>query len=276
VKIENLRQSYYKTAYGNRPKGEKRIIIMKRRTSDLDVTYCRTNFVVMKRPFYILPSLLLLCVNSFGQEVKTIKADTTRKTMESRVEIVKHVEPPTLVVCPEESMPDAHLILDEQRQDSLRLPVLNGYGQVPLSLYPLGWMGWYNWELHKGLNLNFGASVFGTFGKNSVGGTGFGQNIAAMYAVPLTGKLSLAVGGYFNNVYWADRSFRDGGFNAVIGYRFDDRWETYLYGQKSIGNRRMPFPLYDVTGVGDHIGAAVKYNFSPKFSVTVSVEERRY
>lgn len=68
---------------------------------------------------------------------------------------------------------------------------------------------------------------------------------------------------------------RDGGINAVLGYKFDERWEAYLYGQKSVMNSRMPLPLYDMNGLGDRIGAAVKYNFSPKFSVTVSVEERR-
>lgn len=248
---------------------------MKWQASDLDVTCRGTNFVVMKKLCCILPSLLSLCASGFGQEAKTIRVDTIRESIAPRVDVVNQVEPPTLEICPEESMPDVHMLFDEQRRDTLHLPVLDGYGQVPLGLYPFGWMGWSGWELHKGLNLNIGAFVFSSFGKHASGGTGFGQNISAMFAFPLAKRLSLAVGGYFNNVYWADRSFRDGGFNAVLGYKFDDHWEAYLYGQKSVASDRMPLPLFDMTGVGDRIGAAVKYNFSPKFSVTVSVEERR-
>lgn len=157
--------------------------------------------------------------------------------------------------------------------DTLHLPVLNTLGQVqPISLYPLGWMGYYSWDLHEGLNVNFGASVFAAFGKHTPSGAGFGQNISAMYATSLTPRLSIAVGGYFSNLYWAHNSFRDGGFNAVVGYKFDEHWEGYIYGQKSIMTRRMPPLLYDINHLGDRIGAAVKYNISPQMSFMISVE----
>ena len=35
----------------------------------------------------------------------------------------------------------------------------------------------------------------------------------------------------------------------------------------------MPYPLYDMQALGDRVGAAVKYNFNPSFSVQVSVEK---
>jgi len=159
--------------------------------------------------------------------------------------------------------------------DTLHLPSLNSCGQVCMNMYPLGWNGLYDWNLHRGLNLNIGASVFATFGKKAWRGAGFGQNIAAVYVLPMTDKLSIAIGGYINNLYWAYNSYCDAGVNAVIGYRFDEHWEGYIYGQKSLVGRRMPLPLYDVSNIGDRIGAAIRYNFSPSVSVQVSVEREK-
>lgn len=156
--------------------------------------------------------------------------------------------------------------------DTLRLPSLDRYGQARINMYPLDWGGFYNWDLHSGLNVNIGMSVFATFGHSAWRGTGFSQNISAMYAVPLTGRLSLAVGGWLVNMSWSHDSFHDAGLNAVLGYKFDEHWEGYIYGQKSLVDKRLPYPFYDVNGVGDRIGAAVKYNFNPNFSIQVSVE----
>jgi len=157
--------------------------------------------------------------------------------------------------------------------DSLRLPVLNRYGQTPLLSHPLSLLyGMGDWRLHRGLNLNVGASVFGSWGGSRYLGTGFSQNISLMYALPLSRKLSLAVGGYFNNTFFSSDSYRDAGLNAVLGYRFNEHWEAYVYGQKSIVQSRMPLPLYGMSNIGDRIGAAVKYNFNPSFSVQLNVE----
>lgn len=136
------------------------------------------------------------------------------------------------------------------------------------------WSGAGVWNLHSGLNVSLGASVFSPIGKKSHGGAGFAQNITAVYVVPLTNKLSLAVGGYFDNVNWGHRSYRDAGLNAVLGYRFNEHWEAYVYGQKSFLKKEMPLPLYYMTNVGDRIGAAVRYSPNHTFSVTVSVEGR--
>lgn len=161
--------------------------------------------------------------------------------------------------------------------DSLALPRLNMYGQAAVCSYPFYGFGYTDWSLHKGLNVNIGASVFATFGKHSrYKGAGFGQNISMMYAVPITNKLSVAFGGYFANTSWSHDSYRDAGINAVLGYKFNEHWEAYLFGQKSLVNRRMPLPLYDVNGLGDRIGAAVKYNFSPSFSIQMSVSASQY
>ncbi|MCI5711165.1 MAG: hypothetical protein MR301_08450 [Prevotella sp.] len=159
---------------------------------------------------------------------------------------------------------------------TLHLPALDDSGRVqPMGRWPMSWWGGYsNWDLHPGLNVNVGASVTTTFGKGGLSGAGFAQHISMMYAVPLTERLSLAVGGYFNNMDWGRMSCRQAGINAVLGYRFDDHWEGYIYAQKSIvgQSKRVPYPLMDLGGMGDRIGAAVRYNFSPSFSIQVNVE----
>lgn len=160
--------------------------------------------------------------------------------------------------------------------DSLHLPPLTMRGEVqPVLLQPLYWGGWNRWDLHKGMNVSLGASVFAEFGKHARSGAGFAQTISAMYALPVTDKLSVAVGGYFNNVMWQHDSWREAGLSAVVGYKFNDHWEAYVYGQKSLaGNRRfMPMSVWDTSNVGDRIGAAVKYNVNRNFSFQVSVEQ---
>lgn len=177
---------------------------------------------------------------------------------------------------------DTEFNLYSLQPDSLHLPLLNDFGQMPsygwCGMYPLYWGGLSSWRLHQGLNINIGASVFAEFGKHARRGAGFGQNIALQYATPLTDKLSLSVGGYFNNVYWQQDSYQNVGLSAVLGYKFNEKWEAYVYGQKSImqTNNIIPRPMYYWDEVGDKIGAAVKYNFSDAFSVQLSVEEHIY
>lgn len=160
----------------------------------------------------------------------------------------------------------------ESGADSLSLPALDVRGQVPLMSYPYdGWWGFNNWTLHRGLNLNLGASVFAAFGKGAPKGAGFSQDLSVMYAVPLTKHLSLAVGGWVNNAYWAHDRFTDAGLSAVLGYKFDEHWEAYVYARKSLVSKPLPYRFCSMDDLGDRIGAAVKYNFSPSFSMQVSV-----
>ena len=160
--------------------------------------------------------------------------------------------------------------------DSLHLPPFTSDGRVIVGRYPFyryGWGGIGTWDLHRGLNVSLGASVFSQFGRHAHHGAGFAQNVSALYAEPLTDKLSVAIGAYFNNVYWGRTEGRDAGVTGVMSYRFDDHWEAFLYGQKSFVNDRIiPYPLYDIEALGDRIGASVIYNFSPSFSLGVSVE----
>ena len=162
---------------------------------------------------------------------------------------------------------------DNWETDSLHLPTLDNLGRTWTGSFPLFRPGWGTWNLHKGLNVSLGASVFASFGKHAPHGAGFGQSLSAMYAIPLTDKLSVAIGGYFNNLYWAHDAHRSAGLSAVMGYQFDEHWEAFLYGQKSfIQDRFTPYPLYDLGHLGDRIGATIRYNVTPSFSFELSVE----
>ena len=162
--------------------------------------------------------------------------------------------------------------------DSLHLPELDDRGRVMnYNYYPYYFGGmWSNWRLHEGLNLSLGASIFSQFGKHAYGGVGFSQNLSVQYATALTSRLSIAVGGYLDNMYWANTTFRDAGMTAVLGYKFNEQWEGYVYGQKSIvTNAPIPYYLQDLNEMGDRIGAALRYNITPNISVQMSVESRR-
>lgn len=165
------------------------------------------------------------------------------------------------------------LVIHAQEQDSIaRQGVFNRYG--------------YN--LHQGMNINVDLSAFYLSGKHLHGG-GFGQRISATYLKPLTEKLWVAAGGYLNNTFFKGDSFRDGGIYGMVGYKFDEHWEAYLYAQKSITNNYYSTPYYNNwygyspfhssfreggfgTPGADVIGATLQYNFNPSFSVAVSVE----
>lgn len=164
------------------------------------------------------------------------------------------------------------------------LPALTDQGKMPSLSHPYGLGGWCHpmwggfgmWNLHEGLNVSLGLSVFSTFGSGGTwSGAGFGQNVAMLYAKPITARLSIAAGGYLSNATWAHDTFREAGLTAVLGYQFDDHWTGYLYGQKSLRrNQPMPCLLQDIHDMGDKIGAAIRYSFSPSFSIQLNVEKR--
>ena len=224
---------------------------------------------------------LVWCAGAMGQEpVAQQAAPADINDMEPTASFIS----PTSVFADPlaAAQPDATLSYTPATDDSLQLhlPYMDASGRVmPMGYMPYGMQGWTAGSLHQGLNLSVGASVFAQFGKHARGGAGFSQQIAALYAVPLTKRLSLAVGGYLNNVYWNHNTVHDAGLTAVLGYQFDEHWEAYLYAQKSlVSSRNIPPYLYDIGAAGDKIGAAVKYNFNPSFSIQLSVErgERPY
>lgn len=93
-----------------------------------------------------------------------------------------------------------------------------------------------------------------------------------MYAMPLSKKLSLAMGGFFSNVSFDHGTLRYGGLSGVLSYRFNDRWEAHLYGQKSLMDTNRQMPWWGMRNIGDRIGAGVIYHVSPTFFFEVNVE----
>ena len=146
----------------------------------------------------------------------------------------------------------------------------------------------YGQGLHSGLNVSVDLSAFATFGKHVPHRGGFSQRLQATYLAPLSKKLWLAAGGYVQSTQWGGSAYHDGGVYAALGYRFDEHWEAYVYAQKSIANNYhtiwpcgmawgyLPmsggFGGYGPMGT-DRIGATVRYNVSPSFSIQVSVEK---
>lgn len=96
----------------------------------------------------------------------------------------------------------------------------------------------YALGLHKGLNMSVDLSAFATFGKHTPHRGGFTQTIDAAYLTPLTkdGKLWMALGAYVNNINYGGDSYHDGGVYGMLGYKINEHWETYIYGQFSVAN----------------------------------------
>lgn len=156
-------------------------------------------------------------------------------------------------------------------------------------------------SLHQGMNASIGLSVMAGFGKNAPKGAGFSQKINATYLTPIGKKAWLAAGGFVNHLNWDGMNVTNGGLYAELGYRFNDHWAAYVYGQKSLVNNGSNGyygynGLYGYPGLwgnpyyydygygympgynpfGDKLGAAVQWTPNSKFSFQLSVEKNWY
>ena len=163
-----------------------------------------------------------------------------------------------------------------QSDSTFSLPPITYRGTIASYPYTGSWFtGLGNWELHPGLNASLSASAIFGFGKNS--GSGFANSIAVMYAGQLMPKLSFSIGGYSSFLEYGRNQMKDAGFSAMLNYRFDEHWEAAVFAQKSLMQSKIPMQSLWWLGsdFGDKIGAMVKYNFSPHFSVQLSVWDQR-
>ena len=132
-------------------------------------------------------------------------------------------------------------------------------------------MGYGDWQLHEGMNLTFGASVFASFGKNAYHGVGFGQNLAMMYAHPLSNRLTAAAGVYMNNLVWGAETYRTAGLTALLNYQLSERLDAFVFGQKQLlTNVPLPMRFFNWSEVGDRIGVGLHYKVTPAFSFSAS------
>lgn len=150
------------------------------------------------------------------------------------------------------------------------LPPLTMKGTIAHYPYYLGLTtGFYDWELHPGINASISAAAIFGLGHNA--GSGFANSMALAYAGSITPKLSYSIGGYTSFLDYASHAIKDAGLTAMLNYRFDEHWEAALFAQKSIIKPRIPPHLYWMSDVGDKIGASVRYNINPMFSIGLSV-----
>lgn len=87
--------------------------------------------------------------------------------------------------------------------------------------------------LHEGLNVEMGFSVSSSLGSNRIKGAGFGEHIAAAYAVPFGTKSRWmgAFGVYADRLDWGGYGRTEAGVSGLIGYRVNDWCNLYVYGQ---------------------------------------------
>ncbi len=233
------------------------------------------NFVGMKQIIVTLIMFFILALNTNAQ---------TENRTQGMLSHIEGIDADTIVALRPDYQCSAHPYVrtsyseaDERGVDTLNLPRLTSYGTVPLMSYPYQSWGFLDsWSLHKGLNVNLGASVFAAFGKGAPSGAGFAQDVALMYALPLSKRLTLALGGWVEHCMWSGEQFTDGGISAVLGYRFNDRLEASAFVNKSVVDKRMPLRYAAMGDVGDRIGASLKYNFSPSFSMQITVQAARF
>ena len=155
------------------------------------------------------------------------------------------------------------------------LPPLTYRGTIATYPYLGGFTGFGNWDLHPGINASLSASAIFGLGKNS--SSGFANSAAVMYAGQLMPKLSFSIGGYTSFLDYGRHQMKDAGFSAMLNYRFDEHWEAAVFAQKSLMQTRMPMQNMWWLGAdfGDKIGAMVKYNINPHFSVQLSVWDQK-
>lgn len=155
------------------------------------------------------------------------------------------------------------------------LPPLTYRGTIATYPYLGGFTGLANWDLHPGLNASLSASAIFGLGRNS--SSGFANSVAVMYAGQLMPKLSFSIGGYSSFLDYGRHQMKDAGFSAMLNYRFDEHWEAAVFAQKSVMQPRMPMQNMWWLGAdfGDKIGAMVKYNINPHFSVQLSVWDQK-
>lgn len=88
------------------------------------------------------------------------------------------------------------------------------------------------WRLHEGFNAEVGFSVTGAFGKGSPSGAGFGEHIAAAYAMPFgrDKRWIGALGVTADRLDWGGYNRTEAGVSGMLGYHVNDWLDLYVYG----------------------------------------------
>ena len=143
-------------------KNELELIMMQKRQYYFEFSCLRINFACDEK----VVDYMFLCVSAvsvYAQEDRRHIAVTDTiggSDMMPQNEIIGSADGPTHVY-----LQDGDFGVGMPQTDSLHLPAFDSLGRMYVNMYPLDWCGAYNWDLHKGLNVNLGASVFASFGK---------------------------------------------------------------------------------------------------------------
>lgn len=187
-----------------------------------------------------ISTFLLLSINTMAQQTTDMSDTISFEPIESEY---MHA-PREATEAEKEYARQLALQRQEQQQIEYNLPVVDENGQVVTANdyyapYPFLYPDYYvpytplPWNLHKGLNVNLGTSVFANFGKGVNHGAGFTQDVALQYVTNLSPKATLAVGGYLNNTIWDGSNYTAAGITALLGYRFNEHWSAYAFVQKA-------------------------------------------
>ncbi|WP_130829540.1 hypothetical protein [Prevotella rectalis] len=188
------------------------------------------------KKIFIISTAILLSISLYGQDIHD--TESMESTDIAPIESA-HLQGPRKATEAEKEY--ARMLAEErvqQQQIDNNLPLVDENGQVitPNDIhYPYWDYGWDTsaWRLHRGLNVNVGASVFANFGNGCHNGAGFTQDVSLMYVTNLSPKTTLAVGGYFNNMIYDGNNYTSAGINALLGYQFDEHWSAYAFVQKA-------------------------------------------
>lgn len=152
--------------------------------------------------------------------------------------------------------------------DSVRLDVLMPRLWMPEPFYMSPW------QLHEGLNAQFGMNVTAGFGKHSPKGVGFGSNAAFVYAQPFGNRWAFAGGVSMQTLDWGGWKMRNASVFGVAAYKVNERMNVYAFGEKSLvpGNRR--FRNYPDFGE-DRWGGAVDFKLGNHVFVQFGVSQGR-
>lgn len=131
------------------------------------------------------------------------------------------------------------------------------------------------WKLHEGFNAQLSLSVTAGLGSHAPRGVGFGQDAAFMYAVPLTGRLSVAGGVYMSHMDWGGFNYRQVGVAGVAAFQVNEKVSLYAYGSKALLPQKVP-PYWSPYVGGDRFGGMLHVKFNDTFSMGFSVERRSY
>ena len=183
---------------------------------------------------YSFITAAILCIPLYAQNTQaTLKGDTS---MVEPIESAQLQGPREATQAEKEYARRMAEDRAQQMQIDNNLPLITENGQTisPNDFYYPAWVyGPRTWRLHKGLNINLGASAFASLGHGNDNGAGFSQDVSLMYVTNLSKKATLAVGGYLNHLTYRGNDYFVGGVNAVIGYQFNEHWSAYAFVQKA-------------------------------------------